>query len=102
VWYELDLLSRLMPPLGAPGSTALCSDLDPMLSRGRVDASPETSYAEDDRPRQEVRMCSIMGASATGASGFRTSPVKGKSLVPLPTAKTIAFKDYTSFLTPSI
>ena len=36
-------------------------------------------------------MCCIIGLSATGARGFGIAPVSGKSLVPLPAARTIAF-----------
>src|SRR3982751_1763390 len=35
-------------------------------------------------------MWRMMGVFATGAMGFGTSPVSGKSLVPLPAASTIA------------
>jgi hypothetical protein len=35
----------------------------------------------------------MIGLPTTGAIGLGISPVSGKSLVPLPAAKTIAFKD---------
>jgi hypothetical protein len=41
-------------------------------------------------------MWPMMGVFTTGARGFGISPVSGKSLVPLPAASTIAFKDYTA------
>src|SRR5215210_8823697 len=37
------------------------------------------------------KMCSIMGVFTTGAMGLGISPVSGKSLVPLPAARAIAF-----------
>ena len=36
-------------------------------------------------------MCCSTGLPATGAIGFGITPVSGKSLVPFPAAKTIAF-----------
>src|SRR3712207_8078540 len=39
---------------------------------------------------RRLKMCSIMGVSTTGAIGFGSWPVRGKSLVPLPAASTIA------------
>src|SRR5918997_4999851 len=39
------------------------------------------------------KICSIMGVFTTGAMGLGISPVRGKSLVPLPAARAIAFTD---------
>src|SRR5215210_8310611 len=41
-------------------------------------------------------MCCSTGLPATGAIGFVITPVSGKSLVPLPAARTIAFMCPTS------
>src|SRR5919112_6331714 len=43
-------------------------------------------------------MCCSTGLPATGAIGFGITPVSGKSLVPLPAAKTIAFMNPTSLV----
>lgn len=40
---------------------------------------------------QKPKMCWIIGLSTTGAMGLGISPVSGRSRVPLPAAKTIAF-----------
>src|SRR5215211_4418347 len=42
-------------------------------------------------PARRSKMCSMIGVFTTGAKGLGTSPVNGKSLVPLPAARAIAF-----------
>src|SRR5918911_1285188 len=42
-------------------------------------------------PDSRSKMCSIIGVFTTGAMGLGISPVSGKSLVPLPAARAIAF-----------
>src|ERR671913_2412420 len=44
-------------------------------------------------PARRSKMCSMIGVFTTGAMGLGISPVSGKSLVPLPAAKAIAFID---------
>src|SRR5918993_2602719 len=44
-------------------------------------------------PASRSKMCSMIGVFTTGAMGLGISPVSGKSLVPLPAAKAIAFID---------
>src|SRR5918912_971433 len=42
-------------------------------------------------PASRSKMCWIIGVFTTGAMGLGISPVSGKSLVPLPAARAIAF-----------
>src|SRR5215212_2794606 len=42
-------------------------------------------------PASRSKMCSMIGVFTTGAMGLGISPVSGKSLVPLPAARAIAF-----------
>src|ERR671912_1113216 len=42
-------------------------------------------------PARRSKMCSMIGVFTTGAIGLGISPVSGKSLVPLPAARAIAF-----------
>src|SRR5215210_6359082 len=42
-------------------------------------------------PARRSKMCSMIGVFTTGAMGLGISPVSGKSLVPLPAARAIAF-----------
>src|SRR5918993_2487392 len=44
-------------------------------------------------PARRSKMCSMIGVFTTGAMGLGISPVSGKSLVPLPAARAIAFID---------
>src|SRR5215211_8537135 len=42
-------------------------------------------------PTSRSKICSMIGVFTTGAKGLGISPVSGKSLVPLPAARAIAF-----------
>src|SRR5215210_8221584 len=44
-------------------------------------------------PARRSKICSMIGVFTTGAIGLGISPVSGKSLVPLPAARAIAFID---------
>src|SRR5919202_3775535 len=46
------------------------------------------------------KLCSMIGVFTTGAMGLGISPVSGKSLVPLPAARAIAFIDISRSAKP--